>query len=345
MNTNSQKSRPNPTGRNGPNLRTRNERGASKPDCERKASPKSRSASQPSRSSRRELRERFEALQRLPLEYIASQEFDGTTDPVEILAPMPERETATRRVRPPSGLPAYVASLYEVPLLSKGQEQHLFRKYNFLKHEAAALREQIDPRRPSVRKMDQIDDFWQQAVAIKNHLIRSNLRLVISIAKRYAGGRDQLFELVSDGNESLMSPVERFDYSLGFRFSTYATWAIKKNFASQFKRQQRLESHYRSGHEDLLDAEPEEGMDEHLQLAAQQQREQDVARIMTCLTDRERAIVSRRFGLASGAQAQTLKQVAEEFGVSKERIRQIEQRSLAKLREAAEAKHLDYAAA
>ena len=79
--------------------------------------------------------------------------------------------------------------------------------------------------------MDQIDELYEGAVLVKNKIVQSNLRLVVSIAKRHVASTDDFFALVSDGNMSLIRAVEKFDYSRGNKFSTYASWAIMKNFA------------------------------------------------------------------------------------------------------------------
>ena len=79
--------------------------------------------------------------------------------------------------------------------------------------------------------MDRIKHLYEEAVSTKNQIIRANLRLVVSIAKRYVGPAEDFFELVSDGNMSLMRAVEKFDVGRGYKFSTYASWAIMKNFA------------------------------------------------------------------------------------------------------------------
>ena len=77
----------------------------------------------------------------------------------------------------------------------------------------------------------QIEELCEEIVATRNRIICANLRLAFSIAKRHAGPARSFSELVSDGNVSLMRAVEHFDYSLGNRFSTFATWAILKNFS------------------------------------------------------------------------------------------------------------------
>ena len=101
-------------------------------------------------------------------------------------------------------MPAYLANLYEVPLLTREQEAHLFRKMNYLKYKASGLRDALDVDRPRRRLMDQIEKLYDESVAAKNQIIRANLRLVVSIAKRYVGPAEDFFELVSDGNMSLI---------------------------------------------------------------------------------------------------------------------------------------------
>jgi RNA polymerase primary sigma factor len=113
-------------------------------------------------------------------------------------------------------LPPYLASLYEVSLLTREQEMHLFRQYNYLKYRASALRESLDPKRPNARVMDQLESDYEQAVETKNKIVRANLRLVVSIAKKHVSDQDRLFDLVSDGNISLYKAVEKFDYTLGY---------------------------------------------------------------------------------------------------------------------------------
>ena len=170
----------------------------------------------------------------LPLDHIGNEQFArlrSQKKEAEILGPLPESDLPTKKPRLPSGLPPYLASLYEVPLLTREQEAHLFRKMNYLKYKAGKLREKLDLNRPKRSLMDQIEKLYDESVATKNQIIRANLRLVVSIAKRYVGPAGDFFELVSDGNMSLIRAVEKFDFSRGNKFSTYASWAIMKNFA------------------------------------------------------------------------------------------------------------------
>src|SRR5690606_33103726 len=101
-----------------------------------------------------------------------------------------------------------------------------------LKHKASRIRESLQSARGNkTALMDEIEALYEQAVKTKNKIVQANLRLVVSIAKRHMGSSDDFFALVSDGNMSLIRAVEKFDYSRGNKFSTYASWAIMKNFA------------------------------------------------------------------------------------------------------------------
>ena len=152
------------------------------------------------------------------------------------------------------GLAPYVASLYEVPLLTREQEVHLFRKLNYLKFKIDHLRGRLKPSRPQRKLLARIEKLYGETVATRNQIICANLRLVVSIAKRYVGPGQNFFELVSDGNLSLMRAVEWFDYSLGNRFSTYATWAIINNFSRSIQESVCYRNRFRSDPSGLLTA-------------------------------------------------------------------------------------------
>lgn len=277
----------------------------------------------------------------LPLDCIDHPSFADPKMAREILAEMPRAEALSRRPRIPSGLPPYLAALYDVPLLTREQEQHLFRKLNYLKYLANQLRDQLDVTRPRARMMDEIEGLYGQAVAVKNQIVRANLRLVVSIAKRHVSPSENFFELVSDGNMSLIRAAEKFDFSRGNKFSTYASWAIMKNFArtipDEFKRRDR----YRTSHDEMFIAAEDEGTNPYLQESAQQLREAQIGKILSRLDEREQEIIISRFGLDHSQEPQTLKEVGAKLGVTKERIRQIEARALNKLRLAVREERID----
>ena len=276
------------------------------------------------------------------LEFMPHASFEDPKMRDELLGPMPVPADgkAPRRTKAPKGLPPYLASLYEVPLLGREQEAHLFRKMNYLKYLAKGLREKIDPTKAKTAELDEIESLQEEALAVKNQIIRANLRLVVSIAKRHVGPSNNFFELVSDGNMSLIRAVEKFDYSRGNKFSTYASWAIMKNFARTIPEENFRRDRFVTGHEEMFEAAADNRIDEHEYENAQKRMQDAVKGMLGRLDDRERRIIISRFGI-SGANEQTLEQLGRELGITKERVRQIESRAQEKLRKIANEEKLD----
>jgi RNA polymerase primary sigma factor len=283
------------------------------------------------------------AIMTLPLDFVTNAQFASSSaqNEADILSEMPEAIIPPRKVRPPSGLPTYLASLYDVQLLTREQEYHLFRQMNYLKCKAGKLREQLDQAEPSVAVMDEIEQLYEQSVQVKNRIVQANLRLVVSIAKRHMKSSDDFFSLISDGNMSLFRAVERFDYARGNKFSTYASWAIMKNFARSIPDEFKYKDRFRTAGEEVFMAHEDTRGDHFAEELAQKAREKQINRILTRLDQREQQIIIRRFGLDHSHEPLTLKEVGAEMGVTKERIRQLEARALSKLREAADVEKID----
>lgn len=285
----------------------------------------------------------------------------------------------------------YLKEIGKVDLLTASEEVDLAMKIEAgleatEKLEAADAGELVLTR-AEMRRLTRIENVGLEA---KQALISANLRLVVSIAKRYVGRGMLFLDLIQEGNLGLIRAVEKFDYQKGFKFSTYATWwirqAITRAIADQ-ARTIRIPVHMvetinklvrvqRQLLQDLgRDPTPEEigaemdmsadrvreiqkisqepvsletpiGEEEDSQLgdfiedsqaivppdaASFSMLQEQLTQVLDSLADRERKVIELRFGLVDG-HPRTLEEVGREFGVTRERIRQIESKTLAKLR-------------
>lgn len=279
------------------------------------------------------------------IEYIPSDDFEAADADQMILgeasSEIPARSSASNRTSPRDDAPVYLRDLYRLPLLADDEESRLFRRYNYLKYKASKRVAAIDRDRPRSADLDEVEGLLSQAEGIKNRLIQANLRLVVSIAKRHVRRGEDLFTVISDGNLSLMKAVEKFDYTRGNKFSTYASWAIIKNYARTVPEERYQLTRYQTGHEDQLSIEPDpvdrvSAMDRSMEGVREA-----LDHVLATLPARERSIVTQHYGLTPDGKAHTLEQIGEWLGVSKERARQIERRALKRLREALSPSILD----
>lgn len=300
--------------------------------------------------------ERAQRLKNMPVEFISCPEFDDNSLKQQILEPPADLfeqadkihllHTPASRFKSAQDLDAYVADIQDTSLLNHRQEMFLFRKYNYLKYCAARLQGKIDPQYPQALLLRQVQSFLQQARQIKDLLIRSNLRLVVAVARKHTRHEEEMLDLISEGNIVLMNAVEKFDFSRGFKFSTYATWAIVK----------RLASHYQAKKTKFVEQTADDAwieVSQDLRVEPSKTAALESARrsldevIEEELEERERVIVREHYGLIDykpglgRRKSKSLSQIADLVGLSKERIRQIELAALQKLRKALSPEQFD----
>jgi RNA polymerase sigma factor (sigma-70 family) len=268
------------------------------------------------------------------IEYVHNEEFDQKGAEKRILAESTDQaddSESPKQPKAPKDLPPYLKSLYDVPLLTGQQERNLFRQYNFLKYRADQLRGRLDLSHLKAGQLRKIEKMLVLADSIKNRIIRANLRLVVSIAKKHLNGPQTLFELISDGNVSLMRAVEKFDYGRGCKFSTYASWAIIKNFARSVPRERYLLDRFVTGGDEVLELAAGMSRYDPHETSLREVRE-SLDAVLAQLTPRERSIVVHHYGLDNSGMGQTLEQLSGRLGISRERVRQIERGAMEKLR-------------
>ncbi len=276
------------------------------------------------------------------IEYIPCRQFLkadaealASTPPSDAAVPL---ETHDREPARGEGLTPYLASLYQTRLLTKDEEQYYFRRMNWLKFRAATTRGRLDKKRATLRQIEQIEGWLTEAETVKAILITSNLRLVVSIAKKFVDPSWAFEELVSEGNVALMRAVEKFNFALGNRFSTYATYAVQRHFYRISHRGRQQRKRFVSDDEALKSRADDPDSTEYHSAEQIDVLKQLFSGFLDQLEPRERKIVVARFGF-DGKPPRTFRELGSQMGVCKERIRQIQTRAMEKLREmAAEAR-------
>lgn len=216
----------------------------------------------------------------------------------------------------------HLSPLFRAPLLRPDGERTLFRRMNFCRYRALRLRRQLNPRRPAKRLIEEIETLLRNAELCRSQLVESNLRLVAAIARGFRTSALDVEELVSEGNVVLLNAVDKFDFSRGFRFSTYATHAVRRHLYRHLLRDQKRTRREQGVDSELLNeiAAAPGDVDEKpvVQIASEAFRDW-----IGQLDPRHRAIVLARYGL-DGARPQTLRELTGSIGLSKERIRQLQ---------------------
>jgi RNA polymerase sigma factor (sigma-70 family) len=209
---------------------------------------------------------------------------------------------------------------------------------NWLKFRAATTRGRLDRRRATLRQIEQVEGWLTEAETVKAILITSNLRLVVSIAKNFVDATYAFEELVSEGNVALMRAVEKFNFALGNRFSTYATYAIQRHFFRLSHRGRQFRKRFIADDEALRDRAAAEPTNAYCSAEQIGLLKGIFGQFLRDLEPREREIVVARFGF-DGKAPRTFRELGSAMGVCKERIRQIQGRAMDKLRDmAAEAR-------
>ena len=277
------------------------------------------------------LRERAESLAQAKIDFIpnaafAAEDFRG----VAAASAQPPAEGAVARA--PADLPSHLRCMCETELLTPEQEASLFREMNLLKFQANALLAQLDPQEADEEQVEAIECLIQQSQAIRDHIVKANMRLVMSIVKKFVTPQQSFDDMLSDGIFTLMQAVEKFDFARGFRFSTYAYRSIARNAFRMVTTARREEARFtRDAEEWAFEQEQHQSTSSVTDQVWSNLRELSLS-MLDQLDRRERFIIRSRYALGAHRKVRTFQFLADKLGVSKERVRQLEQRAVAKLR-------------
>ena len=223
-----------------------------------------------------------------------------------------------------------------LPPLTAEEEHVLFRRMNYARFEAEAIRSTFTSQRRTKKKLKRIQELLDEADQICRRIVESNIRLVVSIARKYSTSAQQFQEFVSDGLLILLGAIRKFDYSRGFRFSTYATHSVQRHYFRLSDRTRKYTQRFVLTPGEVMAEIAGESDDE---VEVQSDPAVTYRRLMQAaegrLTEREEVILERRFGTGEHGMTQTLREIASDLGISKERVRQIQIAALAKLRDVA----------
>ena len=231
-----------------------------------------------------------------------------------------------------SGGSTTISRLCRADVLSAEEEKKLFRSFNFLKCKANQYRSQLDPDWVTEDQLELIEQLLHRAQLVRDEILRRNMRLVASIVKKCTTTGVSFDELFSDGCLTMLKAIDKFDYSRGFRFSTYAYHAIS-NFAYRKIANRKKE---RAKYKQLP---PEQSMEETgavknplMGTETWDELSELLNQSIDTLDEREQLIVKSRFALGKHRKTLTFQKLADQLGISKERVRQLEQRAVAKLK-------------
>ncbi len=292
----------------------------------------------------RGLEDRWRELQSAEIEYISNEGFNANGAEASILGGclLGSAEFDASHVRSAriAELPAYLARLCETRLMGSDEEAMMFRRMNFLLHLAEERRKEMLDSKPCELEMIYIRGLVQAAHWHRDYIVKANMRLVISIVKKFVNVNNLFDDLLSDGIMALIRAVEKFDYDRGFRFSTYATQVVRRNayrnVMAKQKERIKMGTSIDDANVDIDDRQSASGMSPDRWNLLRSK----LGHLLDKLDRREKLIVRARFSLGGHRRVQTLQRIADSLGVSKERIRQLEKRALDKLRDLASTEEL-----
>jgi len=223
-------------------------------------------------------------------------------------------------------------------ILTGAEERVLFHQFNYARYRVWKLQQEIwssPARQPTPEQAVEVLAWHRKADRIREQIAETNLALVLAMAKRTRMSEVDFADLVSEGNMALLRAVDKFDAGRGYKFSTYACRAILKAFSRQGMKLSKYRQRFPTDFDPKLERSNfVEAKRENFEKDAAEEVKRIVVENRADLTDVERTVIEHRFGLESGdgEKPMTLEQVGQIIGVTKERVRQIQNKAMEKIR-------------
>jgi RNA polymerase sigma factor (sigma-70 family) len=273
------------------------------------------------------------------IEFVYSPEFDLPDAESRIFQDDEPFEAPAVKPAGPTTEPRCLVTVGSENPLSANEEVAAFRRYNYCKFRLSGLQQRLR-KGPSADLVEQACAWGQRREAMRARLVETNMRLVIAVARRHQRYVPNLEEMVSEGNMVLLRAIEKFDYTRGFKFSTYAVWGLMRHFARLMPLWQQNQLRQQTGCDAILE---QASTPENATTALDQEMVGGlVHQLMDNLSRRERKIIQWHYGMGDGAEPRSLTEIAQRLGLSKERIRQIEAKGLAKLKAMLDERQFQY---
>ncbi len=276
-------------------------------------------------------------LGRSEIAYIPNEDFDTASeqDFAEIDGQLYADEEESGRSR--RDAEAFLMAIEASRLLTVEGERFLFKRLNFLRFRANALQASLGRGRAAKRSQQEIDRLLCEANQTRDQIACANLRLAASIVRKYSNSQDDFDEFLAEANAILLNAVDKFDYSRGYRFSTYATHAIQRHIYRLLQKTRKARDRQTAdGNDQILQIEASPYVGEAACEDAAKAMKKLIASFDRVLDDREQEIVRRRFGLNASGKGASMRAIGDDLGISKERVRQLLNSSIEKLAKIAE---------
>lgn len=276
----------------------------------------------------------------------AGEDFDLPDVEVGVMGEMPDYADFLKKRKDVARLrqankDSEILPFFQEPLLTKPQEQHLFRQMNFIKFRLEKLILSLNPTRPNLKKVEMGEKMDRRRNEIKQQLVCCNTRLAAQVLRKYSDycrTKGLATDLLGEAYLNIVRAVDCFDWRRGFKFSTYATWVLINNFSRDLAGERKFSDHFVTGFDQTIYDDREDNRDERHRSNEESRADSSfrVGKLIGLLNRvedaRKKKVIEEFFGLGKDRKKKTLMEISKDMGLTKERVRQLRERGLEDIR-------------